>query len=160
MERISPIDLEGARFPIVRKGYETGAVDAMLRTAASELEGLRQEHQALKNRYELEVKELELFRRKESTLADVLILAQRTADETRAAAHKEAELVIEHAKRQADELRRKATEEIGEIERKIDQRMQDKRNFEARLRAMLQDYLRMLEDAPPLQIQPEDAAAG
>ena len=70
MERITPIDLEAARFPIVRKGYDTGAVDAMLKTAAAELQSLIREVQELKRQHETEQKELELYRRKESTLAD------------------------------------------------------------------------------------------
>lgn len=160
MERITPIDLESARFPLVRKGYDTNAVDAMLRSASSELESMRRELADLRAKHEIERKELELFRSKESTLADALILAQRTSDETRAAAHKEAELIVEHAKRQADDIRRAAKDEMADLERKIEQRMRDKKNFEARFRSMLNDYVRTLEDAPVLKIEERDAAAG
>ena len=83
MERITPIDLESARFPLVRKGYDTNAVDAMLRTASAELESMRRELAELRQRHEVEKKELELFRTKESTAADALILAQKTADDYR-----------------------------------------------------------------------------
>lgn len=160
MERITPIDLESARFPLVRKGYDTNAVDAMLRTASNELDTVRRELQDLKQRHAIEKKELDLFRTKESTLADALILAQRTADETRAAAHKEGELIIAHAKRQAEDIRRAAKDELFGIERRIEQCIQDKKNFEARFRSMLNDYLRTLEDAPVLKIEERDAAAG
>jgi cell division initiation protein len=160
MERITPIDLESARFPLVRKGYDTNAVDAMLKTASAELDAVRRELQELRQRHEIEKKELELFRSKESTLADALILAQKTADETRAAAHKEGELIIEHAKRQADDVRRAAKDEMADLERKIEQRMQDKKSFEARFRSLLNDYLRSLDDAPVLKIEERDAAAG
>ncbi len=161
MERITPIDLESARFPLVRKGYEPTAVDAMLKAAAAELESMIREVQALRSKYEIESRELALFRTKESTLADALILAQKTADETRAAAHKEAELIVAHAKRQADDMKRETKDDLAELERKIEQRMQDKKNFEARFRSILEDYLRSMQDAPTLSIQPEsDAAAG
>ncbi len=160
MERITPIDLESARFPQVRKGYDTSAVDAMLKTAAAELESVLRVLQELRQQHEIERRELELFRAKESTLADVLILAQRAADDTRSAAHKEAELLIEGAKRQADDIRRSAKEEIGDLERKIEQRAQDKKNFEARFRTMLSEYLRSMDDAPTLKIKEPDAAAG
>ncbi len=160
MERITPIDLEAARFPLVRKGYDTNAVDAMLKTAASELESVLRVVQELRQQHEIERRELELFRAKESTLADVLILAQRAADDTRSAAHKEAELVITQAKQQAEDIRRSAKDEIGDLERKIEQRMQDKKTFEARFRSILTDYLRTLEDTPTLKIAERDAAAG
>jgi cell division initiation protein len=160
MERITPIDLEAARFPIVRKGYDTGAVDAMLKTAAAELQSLIREVQELKRQHETEQKELELYRRKESTLADALILAQKAADETRANAHKEAELILEHAKRQAEDSRRSAGDELAELERKIEQRARDKANFEARFRSLLQEYLRALEESPVLVVEERDAAAG
>ncbi len=160
MERITPIDLESARFPQVRNGYDQNAVDTMLKTAAAELESLLRVIQELRQQHETERRELELFRAKESTLADVLIMAQRAADDTRAVANKEAEMVTEQAKRQAEDIRRAAKDEIGEIERKIEQRMIDKRNFEARFRSLLNDYLRTLEDAPTLKIAERDAAAG
>jgi cell division initiation protein len=112
MERVTPIDLESARFPVVRKGYDKEAVDAMLRAAAVELESLITEVQRLKSEHESEQRELSIYRTKQSTLADALILAQKTADETRAIAHKEGELIIAHAKRQAEEARRAAQSEL------------------------------------------------
>lgn len=154
MDRITPLDLESARFPIVRKGYDTNAVDAMLKTAALELASAVREVQDLKARFERDTKELELFRQKESTLADALILAQRTADETRAMAHKEAELIVEHGKRQVEDTRRAAQDELREIERKLEQRRQDRRNFEIRFRTLLNDYL------ATLATEEQDAAAG
>ena len=160
MERITPIDLEAARFPLVRKGYDTGAVDAMLRAAAAELEAMRRELQDLRRSHEVEERELAMFRSKQATLADALVLAQKAADETRAAAHKEAELVIEHAKHQAEDIKRAAKDECSETERRIAQRSQDKMNFEARFRSLLQDYLRSLDDSPTLHIEERDAAAG
>lgn len=161
MERITPIDLESARFPLVRKGYDTEAVDAMLKSAAAELETLTREIQSLRSQHELEQKELNLFRSKESTLADALILAQKTADETRAAAHKEGELIIAHAKRQAEDLRREANDELADLDRKIEQRMQERKSFEARFRSLLDEYGRTLKETPTLTVEAEnDAAAG
>jgi cell division initiation protein len=161
MERITPIDLESARFPLVRKGYDTEAVDAMLKAAAAELESLTREVQSLRSQHELELKELNLFRSKESTLADALILAQKTSDETRAAAHKEGELIIAHAKRQAEDLRREANEELADLDRKIEKRIQDRKTFEARFRSLLEEYSRSLQESVTLMVEVEnDAATG
>jgi cell division initiation protein len=157
MERISPLELEAARFPVVRKGYETTAVEAMLKAAAAEIESLVREVQALKSQHETESKELSLFRTKESTLADALILAQKTSDETRAAAHKEGELIIAHAQRQAEDIRRAALDEAATIQRQIEQLATQRKSFEARFKALLEEYLRALQDTPPLTVQ-QDAA--
>jgi cell division initiation protein len=160
MERLTPLDLEAARFPIVRKGYDKDSVDALLRSVAAELGSLIREAQELRARHEQDLKELESFRSRESTLADALVLAQRTADETRALAHKEADLILEHARRQAEDYRRAAQDELGDLERKIEQRAQDRKNFESRFRSMLTDYLRVLDEAPDRRARERDAAVG
>jgi cell division initiation protein len=158
MERITPLDLESARFPIVKKGYDAGAVHAILKTAAAELDAVRQEVQFVRKQHENELKELELFRKKESALAEALILAQKSAEETRSSAHKEAELIIAHAKRQAEDARRTVQDESAELERQIDQLKQDKRNFEMRFRSMLEDYLATLKDMQQVRVEENSAA--
>ena len=158
MDSITPIDLESASFPTTRKGYKPEAVDAMMKAAAAQLEATNRELSELKQSVDAERKELELFRKKESTLADALVLAQRTADETRASAHKEADLIIQKAKQEAVELKTTAKGELSDIERKIEQRMQDKKNFEARFRSLLHDYESSLSDAPVLKLEGEKAA--
>ncbi|HXH60905.1 MAG TPA: DivIVA domain-containing protein [Fimbriimonadaceae bacterium] len=159
MERITPMDLESARFPVARKGYDRESVDTLIKTAAGEIESLSRELQAQRQKLESELKELESFRKKESILAEALLLAQKTADEVRSAAHKEAELIIEHAKVQANEIRRKAELEADETERRVEQRVRDKSNFEARFRAMLEEYLRSLEEPPATPAKEQEPAA-
>lgn len=158
MDGITPIDIESASFPLVRKGYKTEAVDAMLKVAAAKLESTNRELDELTKSLEPDRKELVLFRQKEATLADALVLAQRTADETRASAHKEADLIVDRAKLDASELKKAARDDLADIERKIEQRMQDKKNFEARFRSLLNDYDTTLKDAPSLKLEGDKAA--
>ena len=158
MDSITPIDLESASFPLVRKGYDTKAVSAMLKVAAAKLESVNRELQELHQSSESDQKELTLFRQKQTTLADALVLAQKTADETRFNAHKEAELIVEKAKLEAAGLKSEAKNELADVERKIEQRTQDKKNFEARFRSLLRDYESSLRDAPTLHLEEDEAA--
>lgn len=158
MDSITPIDLESASFPLVRKGYDTKAVSAMMKVAAAKLESVNRELQELRQGFQCDQKELTLFRQKESTLAGALVLAQKTADETRFNAHKEADLIVEKAKLEAVSLKKAAKDDLADIERKIEQRMQDKKNFEARFRSLLRDYECSLRDAPMLSVEEDEAA--
>lgn len=158
MERITPLDLEGAQLPKAKKGYEMETVDALLRAAAGEIESLlKSNHELLRFNSE-DKRELESFRLRESTLSSALLLAQRTADETRATAHKQAEVIIQAANQQAKEIRSKSNEEIVLLERRIEHLQRDKENFEYRFSNMLHEYLSGLSFSDTIRLE-EDRAA-
>ena len=149
MERITPLELENLQLPTARKGYDKATVDALMKRVASEIQELRKQLQDTERSNETERKELEIYREKEKSMSDALQLAQKVADETRAAAHKEADLILHEARQRLDDL-----------ERKSEQVNQDKRNFEMRFRSLLTEYLASLEDAPSLRVDDQEAAAG
>src|ERR1022692_2870126 len=98
MDRIMPIDLERVQLRKSFRGYETEKVDALLSGSAESLQALLVENASLREHVERQERELERVKLGENTLKDAIILAQKAADETRAAAHKHAEAILEEAR--------------------------------------------------------------
>jgi cell division initiation protein len=102
----------------------------------------------------------------EESLQSALVLAQRTADEVKASAHKEADLVKQSAKLELDhelsELRARIADARRELQRQNDHVAavkQDLRSFLARQASMLEDsgVVQEVAAAPALPMPDETA---
>lgn len=144
MERLDPVDLENAQLPVVRKGYETGAVDALLHKAAHEIESQRREIQVLKEECYSGAKELKRLKEQESLLSETLVLAQKTAEDLKANAKKEADLILEEARQRAKEVIREAEDQNQKAFWDIQRLEQQKSSFENRFREILEEHLHQL----------------
>lgn len=102
MERITPIDIERAELPLAFRGYSRARVDELLKQCAGELGHLLNELKKERDALKLALQELDRFRAEEQTLKEALVVAQKAADETRANAHKESELIVERARMDAE----------------------------------------------------------
>jgi cell division initiation protein len=91
----------------------------------------------------------------ENTLKESLMLAQRSADETRANAHREAELILQEARQQAEQIRREAEQRIQSLLREIETLEARKRAALLELRTLLLTHLQALE---PTALDVEHAA--
>lgn len=153
MERLRPIEIEKSLFPVKFKGYERAAVDDFKARCAKELETVLAELKATREDAERLRAEVEGFRAQENTLKEALVLAQRTADETKAAAHKESDVIVERARNEAAELRRDLESKLTDVRWDLEKARLEKQQFLGNFRAMLEDHLRNLtESNPPLAV--------
>lgn len=111
MERILPIDLERLQFRHALRGYDRGSVDQWMAKSAVEIETLIKELAASREACERQARELETLHAQEDTLKGALVLAQKAADQTRALAHKEADLIVADARARV----REAHEEVERL---------------------------------------------
>lgn len=163
MERIMPIDLERAELRKKMRGYDPKQVHDLLQRAANEITGLRAENARLNEALERQRQELESFRAQENTLKEALILAQRTADEARANAHKEASLIVEEAGRKAREVQTDAERKLDDVRWELERLRLEKQKFLNGFRAMLEAQLRDIAETPGLKVvdgEAPDAANG
>lgn len=153
MERLRPIDLERMNLPVGWRGYRRQPVDEALTRAAREIETLLGELKEAREIADKALKEADTYRAQENLMKEALILAQKAADETRAAASREAEMIVETAKRAEAELRAQAETRISDLRWDIERLSLDRQRFEQRFRALLEDHLSGLGDRraqPPL----------
>jgi len=159
MDRIMPIDLEHAQLRKSFRGYETSVVDRLIKGSAESLGVLLVENAALREELERQRQELDRTRLQENTLKDALLLAQKAADDTRSAAHRHGENILEEARQAALAERINAQQQISELRWDIERLRNEKQRFEGDFKSMLDRYQRDLTSVPILSVIQGDAKA-
>src|ERR1700761_2891259 len=99
--RITVVDIQHRTFKRALQGYDRTDVDQFLDEIIETLE----DEASARAAFEAEIADLKErishFKSMEESLQSTLLLAQRTADEVKAAAHKEADLIRQEARLQA-----------------------------------------------------------
>ena len=152
MERMMPLDLEKAQLRTTFRGYDRMQVQALLQRAAKEMATLRSELDSLKNEISKQRQELEGFRTQENTLKEALVLAQRTADETRATAHKEADVIVEQARQKASGTEAQMQSNINDLRWELEKLRLERQRFLGTYRAMLETQLRDIAEMGGLAV--------
>src|SRR5579875_719292 len=117
MQRITPVDIQHKSFKKSLQGYDRAEVDQFLDDLIESLEDEAQEKAALEAEMADLRERISHFKAMEESLQNTLILAQRTADEVKAAAHKEADLIKEQARIAAEREIATFTESAAEARR-------------------------------------------
>ena len=149
MDRILPIDLEHANIKRVFRGYETERVDELLSSAAVTIQSLLTDIQSLRDQNERLRFEHNLSRAQEDTLKQTLMLAQKTADETRAVAHREAEAILEEARQSSLAERVAGQQAVSEMRWEVERLRSERNRFQSEMRDLLSRQLREIEAISP-----------
>src|SRR6202050_4778865 len=155
MEKITPVDIQHKSFKKALQGYERADVDKFLDEIIETLEDEAQQRAAL----EAEIADLKErvshFKTMEESLQNTLLLAQRTADEVKASAHKEADLIREQARLAGEREIASYNDSISEVRREQQRAIEASEKARSELRSLLMTHLSLLEKEPP----PKPAAA-
>ena len=147
--KITPLDIEHKEFKKALQGYAREDVDQFLDEIIASME----EDIAARTSLEAKVADLEQrvshFRAMEESLQSTLVLAQRTADEVKAAAHKEVELIKQRARLDLDNelqgMRRQIEAAKSELQRVLDHLESVKHDF----RTFLTRHLALVDEPRP-----------
>ena len=150
MDRIMPIDLERVQLKKSFRGYETSAVDKLIKGSTESLQSLLIENAGLREEVERQRQELDRTRLQENTLKDALLLAQKAADETRAAAHRHAENIIEEARQAALAERIAMQQQVSELRWDFERLRTERKRFEDEFKGRLERYQRDIAVMPLL----------
>ena len=159
MDRIMPIDLERVQLRKCFRGYETSTVDQLIKGSADSLQSLLIENAGLREEVERQRQELERTRLQENTLKDALILAQKAADETRAAAHRHGENILEEARQAALAERISMQQQVSELRWDMERLRSERQRFESEFKSMLDRYQRDITVVPILSVIQGDLQA-
>ncbi|HEU4449948.1 MAG TPA: DivIVA domain-containing protein [Gaiellaceae bacterium] len=134
---LTPVEIRHVALPRRVLGYDRAAVDRLLAEVAASFEDAWRERADLRD--ELERLESELTRQREieEALRSTLLSAERMADELRARAHREADLIVEEARAKARDV---AASAEGEQER-LRAEIRRLRRLEADVRAEYRAFL-------------------
>lgn len=150
MAKITIVDIQHKTFKKALQGYDRSEVDQFLDELIEALEDEAQARAAL----EAEVSDLKErishFKAMEESLQHTLLLAQRTADEVKAAAHKEADLIKAEAKVASDREIATLGDRTAEARREYQLALETAEKAKSELRSLLMTHLALLERTKPV----------
>jgi len=147
MQKITPVDIQHKTFKKALQGYDRTDVDQFLDDVIEQLEDDAHQRAALQAEIADLKERISHFKAMEESLQNTLILAQRTADETKASAHKEADLIREQARVAADKEIAHHNESIGEVRREHQRAIEACEKAKSEFRSLLMTHMALLEKA-------------
>ena len=161
MEKITPIDIQHKSFKKALQGYDRAEVDQFLDEIIETLEDEAQHRAALEADIADLKERISHFKAMEESLHNTLVLAQRTADEVKASAHKEADLIREKARLAGDREIAGYNDAIADVRREHQRAVEAAEKARSELRSLLMTHLALLErsDGSPSNGEPQGAAA-
>lgn len=143
---ITPLEIQNKDFKRSIRGYKEYEVDEFLDKIIIDYEKLYKENLELKDRLEGMNHQLEQYKEMEESLKKTLIIAQNTAEDVRANAHKESELIIQEADAKAKEIAIKANSEVENIRNEFEDIKNRMQIFKTRFKALLQSQLDSIDE--------------
>ncbi len=142
---ITPLDIHNKEFKTVLRGYDRNEVDEYLDFIIKDLEQILKESAELKDNNHALKENLEHYHNLEQTLHNALVVAQETADEVKASAKREAQLIVREAELKAERLVDEAITKVRRMSSELDELRKQSDVFRARLINLLKAQLDMLD---------------
>ncbi|MBC5808477.1 MAG: DivIVA domain-containing protein [Candidatus Eremiobacter antarcticus] len=147
--KLTPVDVQHKEFKKAIQGYAREDVDQFLDEIIETLEAhIEERGRLLGNISELQDK-VSHFKAMEDSLRSTLVLAQRTADELKASAHKEVDLIKQQARVEVDDelqgLKQQIIEARADLQRVLDKTSAAKHD----LRNFLSRQLQLMDEVAP-----------
>ena len=145
---LTPVEIRHVRIGRRPLGYERPGVDRLLDDIASSYEDVWRDRADLRAEIERLGGELQRQREIEEALRNTLLSAERMADELRARAHQEADLIVEEARSRAREIAAAAETDEHRVRDEIRRLRALETEVRAEFRAFLASALERLEGVP------------
>jgi cell division initiation protein len=143
--RISPHDIRQQRFSTkMFKGYDPTEVDAFLDDVAEDFEAMLKEIALLKEQMAAQEDRQRGVVEREKSLQDVLQTTHRLAEEMKAGARREAELVVREAELRGEKVLEEVRAEEGRIRAEIQDLKRRRRHLVEDVAATVARYQRMV----------------
>jgi cell division initiation protein len=145
MEKVTPVDIQHKTFKKALQGYDRAEVDQFLDEVIETLEDDAQHRAALDAEISDLKERISHFKAMEESLHNTLVLAQRTADEVKASAHKEADLIREQARLASEREIASYNEAIVDVRREHQRAIEAAEKAKSELRSLLHTHLALLD---------------
>ena len=159
--KITIVDIQHKSFKKKLNGYDQADVDQFLDEIIEALEDEAQRRAALEAEMGDLRERVSHFKAMEESLHNTLLLAQRTADEVKANAHKEADLIRKEARLALDAELASFGDRTQDARRDHQRHIETAEKAKSELRSLLMTHLALLDRSPaPRPVSPmADAAA-
>jgi cell division initiation protein len=144
--KLTPLDIRHKEFKRGMRGYVDGEVDEFLDEIADEFERLFKENIELSERGETLQEKIDQYRNLEETLQNTLVAAQRSAEELKANAQKEAQLMLSEAELKARQMVNESYADKQTVEKQIVVLKSSEEDFRFKFRSLLEGYVKNLSE--------------
>ena len=155
---LTPVEIRHVRLGRRFSGYDRHATDTLLGKITESFEDVWRERADLRDEIERLEGELARFRDLEVLLRNTLVSAERSADELRAQAHREADVILDEARLKAREIGGGAESERERVRADIRKLKTLEAQMRAEYRTFLVTALDRLEGDTEEREAPEQAA--
>jgi cell division initiation protein len=156
---LTPVEIRHVKLGRRLGGYDRPATDALLLRIAESFEDVWRERADLRDEIERLEGELARFRELEVLLRNTLVSAERSADELRAQAHREADVILDEARVKAREIGGGAESERERVRADIRRLKTVEAQMRSEYRAFLVTALDRLEGDTEEREAPDHQAA-
>ena len=146
--RITVVDIQHRTFKRALQGYERTDVDQFLDEIIESLEDEASARAALEAEIADLKERISHFKAMEESLQSTLLLAQRTADEVKAAAHKEADLIKQEARLQSEREIGSLSEKVEDVRREHQRMLDIGEKSKSEIRSLLLSHLSLIDRTP------------
>ena len=147
MAKITIVDIQHKQFKKKMTGYDPADVDQYLDEIIEAFEDEAHRRAALEAEIVDLRERISHFKAMEESLQNTLLLAQRTADEVKASAHKEADLIRAEARLAADKEIASYGDRSIEARREYQRALETTEKAKSELRSLLMTHLSLLDRA-------------
>ncbi|GAC1310056.1 MAG: hypothetical protein NVSMB21_17400 [Vulcanimicrobiaceae bacterium] len=148
MAKITIVDIQHKSFKKKLNGYDQADVDQFLDEIIEALEDEAQRRAALEAEMGDLRERVSHFKAMEESLHNTLLLAQRTADEVKANAHKEADLIRKEARLALDAELASFGDRTQDARRDHQRHIETAEKAKSELRSLLMTHLALLDRSP------------
>ncbi len=145
MAKITIVDIQHKQFKKKLNGYDPTDVDQFLDELIETLEDEAQQRAALEAEAADLRERISHFKSMEESLQHTLLLAQRTADEVKASAHKEADLIRHDARVQVEKEISAYGDRATDARREQQRAIETAEKAKSELRSLLMTHLALLD---------------
>lgn len=150
---ITPNEIFEREFSVRFRGYDRQEVSGFLEEVANYLAAVTRERNELRDKILLYKKKISILKQQESEFRNVLTTAHQMSEDMKVSAEKEAEIVIERARVDADRIVEDAHQEAIQLEDRIRKLRMLQRESVHKMRSSFEGFIRILDDE--MRLPPE-----
>lgn len=143
--KITPVDIKNQNFGKSFRGYDPSEVDAFLEMVSSTLADVIKENAQMKEKLSSAESTLVGYKDLEGNLKSALVIAQKSAEEIRENAEKEAQLLMRETKIKAERNLEESYKVLSRLKKQIADLKNLKSEYLIRLKSLVETHLKVLE---------------
>ncbi len=141
----TPSEIKNKEFSKAKNGLDPVEVKSYIEQLSKEITRLNKDKEQLNKVLEDKETNIQSFKDVEKSIGEALLMAQRTGEETKASAQKEAEAIIQDAKVQHDKIVNDAIEKARRLSFQTEDMKRQSKIFRSRFRMLVEAQLDLLK---------------